>query len=134
MPTLEGKGRAYNTKQADNRAADPSRSAEPTLKSLSFEPRFAAAHDTLWVNEEMRPLFIENADKEKLTVILEPWAEEYYLRKKDVLMLQQPSETQAYYRLTVWENGDIQVIIENDIDYPIVKINDKVAEPWKEVE
>ena len=49
-------------------------------------------------------------------------------------MLQHPSETQAYYRLTVWENGDIQVVIEDDIDYPIVKINDKVAEPWKEVE
>lgn len=82
----------------------------------------------------MRPLFIENADKERLTVILEPWAEEYYLRKKDVLMLEQPSETQAYYRPTVWGNGDIQVIIENDIDYPMVKINDKMAEPWKEVE
>ncbi len=82
----------------------------------------------------MKPLFIENADKEKLTVILEPWAEEYYLRKKDVLMLQQLNQTQANYHLKVWENGDIQVFIDNDIDYPIVKINDKVAEPWKEVE
>jgi hypothetical protein len=33
LPTLEEKGQAYNTKQADNRAANPGPSAEPTLKT-----------------------------------------------------------------------------------------------------
>ncbi len=47
LPTLEGKGQAYNTKQTDNRAASPSRSAEPTLENLSFEHRSAVAHDPL---------------------------------------------------------------------------------------
>ncbi len=118
--------KADNTIPADNRCAPP--------QGHSLSTRYAGVFVTLWVNEEMKPLFIENADKEKLTVILEPWAEEYYLRKKDVLMLQQPNERQANYHLKVWENGDIQVFIDNGIDYPIVKINDKVAEPWKEVE
>ncbi len=49
LPSLEGKGQAYNTKQADNRAANPGPSAEPTPKNLSFEHRSAVAHDPLGV-------------------------------------------------------------------------------------
>jgi len=82
----------------------------------------------------MNVFLIDNADREKLTVIIEPWAEEYYLRKNDTLKLQQPDELKGYYHLNIWANGDIQVYVEGEYDYPIVTINDKEAEPFKERE
>lgn len=80
----------------------------------------------------MNPFIIENIDKDKLTVIVEPWAEEYYLKKGDVLKLIQEDGLKGYYHLKVYNDGGIQIFVEGEFDYPLVKINDQDAVPFQD--
>lgn len=75
---------------------------------------------------------IENKAKKKLTIILEPWAEEFYLKEGQILELQQPEDLTGYYHQTNYEDGDIQIFVEGNFDYPVVLIDSKPAEPFLE--
>ncbi|OGX85776.1 hypothetical protein BEN47_14370 [Hymenobacter lapidarius] len=80
----------------------------------------------------MNILTIENAEKIKLAVQIEPWAEVFYLRKGDTLKLHQPEGLHGYYHVKVWRDADIQLFVDGEYDYPEVFINDQPAEPWND--
>lgn len=73
---------------------------------------------------------IENKDRERLTVILEPWAEEYYLKKSDVLELHQEIGLKGYYHQLFYADGDIQIFVEGAYSYPVVLINGEKTEAF----
>ena len=65
----------------------------------------------------------ENKNRKKLTVILEPWAEEYYLKKNDTLEFRQDDGLKGYYHQCIYQDGDIQIFVEGEYTYPDVFIN-----------
>jgi len=67
-----------------------------------------------------------------MTIILEPWAEEYYLKKNEVLELQQENSLKGYYHQLFYADGDIQIFVEGAYTYPIVLINGKKTEAFNE--
>ena len=79
----------------------------------------------------MHQFKLENPDRHKLTVVLEPWAEAYYLRKGQVLELRQPPTASGNYHLQFWEDGDLLVFVEG-FDYPQVFIDGEAAQPWND--
>jgi len=81
---------------------------------------------------EMQIFKIENKDKERLTIILEPWAEEYYLKKSETIELQQENSLKGYYHQVFYGNGDIQIFVEGAYSYPLILINGKITEAFNE--
>jgi hypothetical protein len=80
----------------------------------------------------MNIFVLENSTQAKMAVQLEPWAEVYYLRKGDILKLMQNPDLKGYYHVIPYEVDSVSVLVEGFTDYPIVFINDNVAEPWND--
>ena len=78
----------------------------------------------------MQVFIIENHDWDKLTIIIEPWAEEYYLKKGQKLELLQEDGLQGAYHQVFWKDGSIQVYVEGDFYSPIVQLDGKGIEPF----
>ena len=80
----------------------------------------------------MQVFTIENHDWDKLTIIIEPWAEAYYLKKGQKLELFQEEGLNGYYHQIAWKNGDIQIYVEADYNSPIVKLDGKDIDPFQD--
>ncbi len=78
----------------------------------------------------MNLFFLENRNLELLTVIIEPWGEEYYLKKGQTIELIQPAHLKGYYHQVIDCDNYIQLYVESEFDYPIIKIDDKYIEPF----
>jgi hypothetical protein len=100
------------------------------LETQVFTPFF----DTLiWSRFAVMNLFLlKNPTQAKMAVQLEPWAEVYYLRKGDTLKLTQDADLEGYYHIIFYEADSVSVLVEGFLDYPLVFINDQVAEPWND--
>jgi len=70
---------------------------------------------------------IENNENSLITVVIEPWCYEYYLKKNDILILKQPNELEGYYHQIVepYNNGIlITLYVEGKYNEPLVYLND----------
>lgn len=94
---------------------------------------FAAARKLTSIKFASMNLFLlENPTQAKMAVQLEPWAEVYYLRKGDILKLTQPPDLKGYYHVIFYEADSVSVLVEGFFDYPLVFINDQLAQPWND--
>lgn len=77
----------------------------------------------------MQNFTIENPNDEILTIIIEPWAEEYYLKKNQVIEIQQELGIIGYYHQIIHVDH-IQLYVEGNYDNPKVLIDGKEADPF----
>ncbi len=80
-------------------------------------------------------LVIENENNKLITVFIEPWCYEYYLKRSDTLTLVQRPNLVGYYHQKVepYEDGIlITLYVEGGYDEPSVFLNNSLIKPFNE--
>ena len=77
---------------------------------------------------------IENDDSNLITVVLEPWCYEYYLEKKDILILEQEEGIEGYYHSSLGHYNEgllMTIYVEGGYGLPNVYLNNSLIEAFE---